>query len=82
MPQIVQGSEEDLGNGTMLIRRRSVVSRRETERVMNVTPAQLQAWRDGELIQRAMPQLSAEEREFLMTGITPPEWEEHIVQRD
>ena len=29
-----------------------------------------------ELIQNAMPNLSADEREFLMTGITPEEWAE------
>lgn len=30
---------------------------------------------DGVAIQNAMPYLSADEREFLMTGITPEEWE-------
>lgn len=30
----------------------------------------------GELIQRVFPQLGADEREFLMTGITPEEWAE------
>ena len=28
----------------------------------------------GKLIQDAFPSLSADEREFLMTGITPEEW--------
>jgi hypothetical protein len=32
-------------------------------------------WRDGRgLIQDCLPYLSADEREFLMTGITPEEW--------
>jgi len=35
---------------------------------------QYDAWKGGELIQNAMPNLSADEREFLMTGITPEEW--------
>jgi len=39
-----------------------------------VTKEQLQRWRDGELIQRAMPHLTATQREFLMTGITDEEW--------
>lgn len=30
----------------------------------------------GMLIQHAFPDLSADEREFLMTGITPEEWNE------
>jgi len=32
------------------------------------------AWEDGELIQNAMPYLTADEREFIKTGITPEEW--------
>jgi len=31
-------------------------------------------WRDGEMIQRAFPYMNAEQREFIMTGITPTEW--------
>ncbi len=34
------------------------------------------AWRDGALIQNAFPTLSADEREFLLTGCTPEEWVE------
>jgi hypothetical protein len=30
-------------------------------------------WRDGELIQKAIPQLKPEQREFLVTGMTPAE---------
>ena len=40
-----------------------------------VTQAQLDAWQGGQLIQRAMPNLSADDREFLMTGVTSEEWE-------
>ena len=39
-----------------------------------VTEEQLARWRLGTLIQDAMPNLTAAEREFLMTGITPEEW--------
>ena len=41
-----------------------------------VTQEQLDAWRSGILIQNAMPNLTADQREFLMTGITGDEWEE------
>lgn len=41
-----------------------------------VTQAQLDAWHGGMLIQDAMPDLSADEREFLMTGIMPDTWDE------
>jgi len=43
---------------------------------LNVTAEQVAAWQGGVLIQDAMPQLSAGEREFLKTGVTPQEWDE------
>jgi len=33
-------------------------------------------WQDGMLIQDAFPTLSADQREFIMTGSTHSEWEE------
>ncbi len=41
-----------------------------------VTVEQLADWQSGTLIQNAMPNLSPDHREFLMTGITPTEWED------
>lgn len=41
---------------------------------INVTEEQLRAWQGGMLIQQAMPNLTPDEREFIMTGITPEEW--------
>lgn len=42
---------------------------------IDVTPEQLDRWKAGELIQNAMPNLTPEEREFIMTGVTPKEWD-------
>ena len=43
---------------------------------IDVSEEQLAAWQGGVLIQRAMPNLTPDEREFLMTGYTPEDWEE------
>jgi hypothetical protein len=44
--------------------------------VLEMTEAQLYAWAvEGMVIQNAMPNLSPEEREFLMTGIRSEEWD-------
>ena len=44
---------------------------------INVTEQQLTHYaHSGKCIQDALPHLSADEREFLMTGITPAEWNE------
>jgi len=60
----------------MLIKRISPFSGNENTMDIPVTEAQLSEWQSGVLIQRAMPNISADHREFLMTGITPEEWEE------
>jgi hypothetical protein len=41
---------------------------------IDVTDAQLEEWANGGLIQNVMPHLSPDEREFIMTGITPEQW--------
>ncbi|MFA5750634.1 MAG: hypothetical protein WC895_05495 [Candidatus Shapirobacteria bacterium] len=32
-------------------------------------------WKEGELIQKALPDLDGDQREFLISGYTPAEWE-------
>ena len=59
----------------MLIERESPFSGNKNVMDIQVTRAQIDAWMGGELIQNAMPNVSADEREFIKTGITPEEWE-------
>jgi hypothetical protein len=58
----------------MKITRKSILSGKTRTREILVTDHQLAAWQKGVLIQDAMPNLSADDREFIMTGITPEEW--------
>ena len=60
----------------MLITRISPFSGNTISLEIAVTQAQLDAWESGTLIQDAMPNLSADEREFIMTGITAQEWDD------
>jgi|TARA_B100000953_G_scaffold265817_1_gene233678 hypothetical protein len=59
----------------MLIEKESPFSGNKNVMDIDVTEQQIASWRGGELIQNAMPNLSADEREFIKTGITPEEWE-------
>jgi hypothetical protein len=43
-----------------------------------VTTEQLRRYVDGVSVQDAFPELSPEEREFILTGITPAEWDAHL----
>jgi len=66
----------------MIITRRSLYSGKEHKQEIDVTPEQITAWRNGELIQNVMPHLTPDEREFLISGILPNEWESmHGTQR-
>jgi len=59
----------------MNITRRSPITREVRTLDLPVTKEQIAAWEGGELIQKAMPHLSDDEREFIMTGITSEEWD-------
>lgn len=65
----------------MLITKRSPFSGDLHTMEIPVTEAQIKAWEGGMLIQRAMPNLTPDQREFLMTGITAAEWEETFCDR-
>ena len=58
----------------MKIRKRSIMSGEYNSMDIEVTIKQLADWEGGKLIQNVMPELSSDEREFIMTGITPEEW--------
>ena len=48
----------------------------------DVTPEQLQLWQNGALIQDVMPNLTAEQREFLISGSTQEEWDEAYPEEE
>ncbi len=59
----------------MLVTKRSKFSGIEHTVDLPVTEEQIAAWENGTLIQLAMPNLSPDQREFMITGITPEEWD-------
>ena len=59
----------------MLITRTSILSGKTRTKEINVNQSQIDKWVAGMLIQDAMPNVSVDEREFIMTGSTPEEWD-------
>lgn len=59
----------------MIIRMQSPRTKQWNEREIPVTEEQLAAWRKGALAQQVFPHLSDADREFIMTGYTPEDWE-------
>lgn len=60
----------------MLVTRVSTFSHKSNTMDLPITQEQMDHYNSGALIQNAFPNLSADEREFIMTGITPQEWED------
>ena len=60
----------------MLVTRVSPITGITNSWEIAVSEQQMADWQSGTLIQLVMPNLSADEREFMMTGITPSEWDE------
>ena len=60
----------------MKITRVSPFSNKKTTLEIDVTARQIASWEKGELIQDAMPNLTAGEREFIKLGVTPDEWDD------
>ena len=59
----------------MLITRKSMLSGNTRSREIDVTQEQINEWQQGALAQVAFGNLSADDREFIITGSTPEEWE-------
>jgi hypothetical protein len=61
----------------MLIwQKESPVTGQTNTMAINATVEQVELWQNGMLIQDAMPQASADEREFLISGCTPACWDQ------
>ena len=58
----------------MLITKKSMVTGNITTKDIKISIHQLNAWKNGMLIQDAMPQVSAPDQEFIKSGITNEEW--------
>lgn len=66
----------------MLITRTSPFSGKSTTLDLPITQEQLDKWKRGMLLQEAMPNLSADDREFIKTGITSEEWNRMFPKED
>lgn len=60
----------------MIIKRKSIISGKVRSRNIPVNPDDMVAWEAGlGNIQDLMPYLNDDDREFILSGITPGEWD-------
>ena len=60
----------------MIVIRESLISGDVSKMDLPITDEQLKSWNEGTLVHVAFPNLTPCEREFVMTGITPQEWDD------
>ena len=68
----------------MLVKRTSLFTGKVHEREIDISPELLDRVnsRGGGLIQDIVPHLSADDREFVLTGATPEEWDAAFKEDD
>ena len=59
----------------MLVYRENIITKRVNVMELPVTQEQLDSWISGALIQDIMPDLDEDQREFLISGMMPGEFE-------
>ncbi|WP_143056576.1 hypothetical protein [Chitinophaga sp. YR573] len=62
----------------MEITRISLLTLKKNTLEINISSEELLRIENGEFVQRVVPHLSPEIREFLISGITPEEWKDHF----
>lgn len=66
----------------MLVTRKSLFSGQTNTLDLPVTEEQFSAYQGGMLVQNAFPNLNEDQREFIMTGMMPGEWDELFEDND
>lgn len=67
----------------MKITKTSMITGKENTREINITQGELDRWNSprGRPIQNEFPHLDSNDREFLITGTTPEEWDMGMSER-
>jgi len=74
---------EHIAENKVLVQKKSMISGRVNSMLLPTTQGKIEYWiESGKLIQDVMPDLSDDHREFLMSGITPREWNDMCGDED
>lgn len=67
----------------MLLTKKSLLSGKEHQMFLPITEKEYEDWQlSGELIQNVFPNLTDDQREFMISGSTPEEWDEAFGEED
>jgi hypothetical protein len=66
----------------MKITKRSPLTGEDSTMELDITEEMISRWQNGELIQNVMPDLTGEEREFLISGNTAEDWNKMFPEEE
>jgi len=67
---------EHIAENKVFVHKKSMLSGKVNSMLLPTTQGKIEYWiESGKLIQDVMPDLNDNQREFLMSGITPREWD-------
>lgn len=66
----------------MQVTKTSKLTGKEHTQEIDISEAQWKRWKGGELLQNVCPHLSADDREFLISGATKEEWNQFFGDSD
>jgi hypothetical protein len=70
---------EHISDNKILVHKKSMMTGKINSMTLPTNQGVIEYWlASGDLIQNVMPDLSVEQREFLMSGMTPEEWDEEF----
>lgn len=70
------------GSHEMRVKRRCIITGRMNEMELPITEEQVERWKRGVVVQKAFPQLTADQREFLISGMLPETWDAVVPRED
>ena len=74
---------EHIAENKVFVHKKSMLSGKVNSMVLPTTQGKIEYWvESGKLIQDVMPDLDDDQREFLMSGITPEEWDNMFGEED
>jgi len=74
---------EHIAENKVFVHKKSMLSGKVNSMVLPTTQGKIEYWlQSGELIQDVMPDLNDNQREFLMSGISPEEWDNMCGDED
>ena len=74
---------EHIAENKVFVHKKSMLSGKVNSMVLPTTQGKIEYWvESGKLIQDVMPDLDDDQREFLMSGITPEEWDDMFGEED